>query len=393
VAVFRIAASMAGGEPRYRILLVTNWISWAGAETQLAHLALGLREDGHSVTMLSIATAVTDVDELRAGDVELVELGAMNRWAKLRVFGRLVRFARRADLVHCTGWDATFWGRLAAIVARRPVVFTEHTPGRDLQTTGAGASRTRAIALHNRLLDRFTYATIVVGEWQRALLRAEGVRGPIVRIPNAVPVEELRRKAANGPSRAELGVPEDSLLVAEVARFAPQKGQTTVLRAVESLRDRLGDVRVLFVGKGETEAAVRAEAEARGAEWATFLGRREDVPALLRLADISILPSTGEGLPMSLIEAIVLGTPVVATDVGDVRWLIETTGAGICVAAGDDAGFERACGELLEDGSLRARQGQAGLAAGADFDAPLMVERYEEVFLAAIESTPLPADV
>jgi len=380
---------MAGASSRYRILLVTNWISWAGAETQLAHLALGLRRAGHSVTMVATGSISSGADELRAAGIELAELSATNRWTKLRAFGRLMRFARRADLVHCTGWDATLWGRLAAIVTRRPTVFTEHTPGRGLQETRTGGSASRVIGLHNRLLDRFTYATIIVGEWQRALLEAEGVRGPIVRIPNAVPVEELRSQAEQGPSRDDLGIPEDSLLLVEVARFARQKGQATVLRTVDSLRERLGDVRVLFVGLGETEADVRAQAEALGADWATFLGHRDDVPALLRLADVSVLPSTGEGLPMSLIEAIVLGTPVVGTDVGDVRWLIESTGAGICVPAGDEESFEQACGELLADAVLRERLGKAGVAAAKDFDAPLMVERYEQVFRAAITATPV----
>lgn len=383
---------MTGSPPR-RILLVTNWIGWAGAETQLAYLALGLRQAGHSVVMLATGAITSDVTRLRAAGVEVVELRARNRWAKLRALPRLVGYARRADLVSCAGWDATFWGRAAAAIARRPAVITEHTPGREHQLSSKGASRTRLIGLHSKLLDRFTYATIVVGAWQRRLLEGEGVRPEsIVWVPNAVPVAELRERAEAGPSREQLGIPDAAALVIEVARFAPQKGQTEVLRAVAALRERFGDVRALFVGSGETEAAVRAEAERLGADWATFLGSRDDVPGLLRLADVSVLPSSGEGLPMSLIETLVLGTPIVATDVGDVRWLIESTGGGICVPAGDGEAFAGACEQVLDDAELRRRLGAAGEAAAADFDAPLMVERYERVFEAAIESTPLPED-
>jgi glycosyltransferase involved in cell wall biosynthesis len=386
---------MAGSIPGRRILLVTNWISWAGAENQLAHLAAGLQRAGHSVVLLATGTVLREPADAEAAGVEVVALGAVGRWAKLRALPRLIRYARRAEIVHCTGWDATLWGRLAALVARRPAAITEHTPGREYQVSGGGASRTRAIVLHNRLLDRSTYATIVVGAWQRELLEAEGVRSEaIVRIPNAVPVEELRRSAARGPGRAELGIPEDALVVIEVARLAPQKGQGAVLRAFAALRGKLGDVRVLFVGEdlggGATEREVRREAERLGAEWATFLGRRDDVPALLSLADLSVLPSTGEGLPMSLIESIVLGTPVIGTDVGDVRWLIDSTGAGICVEAGDEAAFEAACARALGDREYRAGLAAAGERAAGAFDAPLMVERYEAVFEAAIASGPLP---
>lgn len=382
---------MAGSQRRHRFLLVTNWISWAGAETQLAYLAIGLSKAGHSVTLLATGALISGTDELEAAGVEVVGLNVRSRWGKLLVPFRLARFARRADLVHCTGWDATLWGRLGAVLARRPVVITEHTPGREYQVSPTGASRERAIALHNRMLGRVTYATIVVGAWQRALLEDEGVRGEsIVHIPNAVPVGELRRRAEEGPGRASLGLPDDSLVVIEVARFAPQKGQDAVLRTAAALREELGDVRVIFVGDGATEAEVKREAQRLNADWATFLGRRQDVPGLIRLADVSVLPSTGEGLPMSLIEAIAIGTPVIGTDVGDVRWLIETTGAGVCVEPGDEAAFGEACAKVLGDAELRTRLRAAAAEKVEQFDAPLMVGRYEQVFEAAIERAPVP---
>jgi glycosyltransferase involved in cell wall biosynthesis len=384
---------MAGSAQSRRLLLVTNWIGWAGAETQLGHLALGLSAAGHSVTLLATGRVLIDsTRHFEEAGVEVVELGAGNRWLKLLTPFRIARHARRADLVHCAGWDATLWGRLGALMARRPMAITEHTPGREYQLSPKGVSRERAIGLHNRLLDRFTYAAIVVGEWQRRLLEAEGVRGDsIVHIPNAVPVAELRRRAEAGPGRASLGIPEEALVLIEVARFAPQKGQAALLRIVSGLRQSHADVRVLFVGDGETLEQVRREAERLDADWASFLGGRRDVPELLALADVSVLPSTGEGLPMSLIEAIAIGTPVIGTDVGDVRWLIETTGAGLCVEAGDEEAFATACGRLLSDSALRARLREAGLKGVAEFDAPLMVERYEKVFEAAISSTPLPS--
>jgi glycosyltransferase involved in cell wall biosynthesis len=383
---------MAGQGSRRRILLVTNWIGWAGAETQLNYLALGLRDAGHSVTLLGICEVTSDVRELEEAGVEVVALGAVTRLAKLGGVARVARYARRADLVHCTGWDATLWGRVAALLARRPVLITEHTPGRELQVNARGASRARAIALHNRLLDRFTYATVAVGAWQKTLLESEGVRPEsIVRIPNAVPVDDLRRRAKEGPARADLAIPADAPVVLQVARFAAQKGQMTALRAVARLRERLGDVRLLFVGEGRTEAEVRREAERLGAEWASFMGFRDDVAGLLALADLVVLPSTGEGLPMSLIEAIAIGAPVVATDVGDVRWLLEGTGGGICVPGGDEEAFVAACASLLGDEGMRARMAQAAERAAGEFDAPKMVRRYERIFDAAVESAPLPA--
>lgn len=376
---------------RRRVLLVSNWVGWGGAETQLDYLAIGLRERGWEVEILAIGGILREVDALREAGVEVGSLDAKGPLGKLRALPALIRHARRAELVHCTGWDATLWGRLAAIAARRPALITEHTPGRELQVKQSGASRARLIALHNRLLDRFTDAAIVVGVWQRALLEGEGVDGAkIVHIPNAVPIEGLRKRAAEGPSRAELGIPEDARVVVEVARFWSQKRQMTALRAVSRLRERLGDVRMVFVGDGPEEPAVKAEAERLGADWAHFLGFRADAPGLVRLSDLSVLPSTGEGLPMSLIESIALSTPAVGTDVGDVRWLLETTGGGLCVPPGDEDAFVEACAEVLGDAALRERLIADGARNAGMFDAPKMVERYAQVFEATIASAPLP---
>jgi glycosyltransferase involved in cell wall biosynthesis len=382
---------MTSGPPKRRILLVTNLISWAGAETQLNYLATGLGKAGHSVKLLAIEGVLIDLQGLKDAGVEVVSLNASTRADKLVAALKIVHHARRADVVHCTGWDASLWGRIAAFLARRPMLITEHTPGRNLQVTEGNASRARAIALHNRILDRITYATIAVAAWQIALLENEGVRREsIVRIPNAVPVRDLRRRAESGPTRASLDIPEGAPIVVHLARFVPQKGQLTTLRAVARLRDRIGDIRVLFVGDGPERAIVEREAKGLGADWAVFLGRRDDVPGILRLADLSVLPSRGEGLPMSLIEAMALGTPVVATDVGDVRWLLESTDAGVCVAAGDERAFGEACARVLEDSELRERMAAAGRRAAPDFDAVKMVRRYEQVLEAAIESAPLP---
>ena len=376
-----------------RILLVMNSLGRGGAETQLFHLAIALAEVGREVSILAVSKVDVDARPLHDVGVRVFALGAEGRKAKMRKLPSMARFARGADAVHCTGWDATLWGRLAAVMARRPVVITEHSdPNRTLQVTGQGASRARMIAVHNRVLDRVTYASIAVAACQIGQLESEGVRAEsIVHIPNGVPVEALRRASLGGPTRSDLGIADDARVVIQVARFVTQKGQMSTLRAIADLREKGGDdLRLVFVGEGPGEAEVRREAARLGAEWAVFLGQREDVAGLLRLADLCVLPSSGEGLPMSLIEAVAIGIPIVATDVGDIRWLIESTGAGICVASGDQDEFTEACARILGDRDLRQRLGVAASAAAQDFDAKKMARRYVQVLDAAVDSAPLP---
>jgi glycosyltransferase involved in cell wall biosynthesis len=378
---------------RRRILLVTNRFGWGGAEKQLEHLAAGLAGNGHSVVVVAIGDRVLEMSWLEAAGAKLVTLGARGKAGKLRALPTLRRHAREAEIVHCTGWDASLWGRLAAIGARRPTVITEHTPGRSSQAV-EGLSGVRTIAAHNRLLAPFTYATIAVGAWQRQLIESEGVSGEaIVHIPNGVPVAELRERGKAGAEGSAWSLPQEALVLNQVARFAAQKGHAVTLRTVAHLRERLGDVRVVMPGGGEEEERIRREAAEIGADWAVFPGFMEDVAGLLALSDLTVLPSEAEGLPMSLLESLAVGTPIVATDVGDVGWFLRTTGAGVCVPAGDEDAFRRACAEVLEDRELHGRLAAAAESSAAEFDSARMVRRYEEVFEAAIAGAPQPIEL
>ena len=360
----------------------------------MVHLAVGLAERGHDVTVGTMVGHGRDPDSLLAAGVRLVDLGATGRLDKLLVLPRLVRLARKADLVHCGLWDVTLWGRLAAIIARRPVTVSEQTPGREFEVASGGARRAHWVSLHHRLLAPFTYAVGACGRWQIDLLEQEGVgREKVLHIPNGVPIDELRTRRPGDVTRADLGIPEDARVVIHVARFEPQKNQRATIDAVAALRAELGDVRVVFLGDGRERPEIERYAERIGAlDWALFLGVRSDVPALLRLADLAVLPSFGEGLPVALVEGIAAGVPTVATDVGDVRWVLETTGAGLCVPSRSQADFETACRDVLTDASLRGRLADRARAS-RDFDASTMVDRYEALFEAAIEGRDPPGRV
>jgi len=371
--------------PRRLLLVISNLNTLGGMEVQLAHLANGLARAGHHVTLASIRSR----DDSPAGAhgppiepaVELVHLGATSREAQLSGLRRLWRMARGSELVHCTGWDASLWGRLAGIAAHRPVVVAEHTPGREHQVSPSGAPRGRYIAAHNRLLDRFTVSTVICAEWQRDILLSVGVKASkVTLIPNGVPVDDLRRQAGEGLTRDALGIPAEAKVITHVARFRPQKRQLLTLQTTVRLREALGDVRVVFAGAGPDLDPVQAAARELGADWATFLGRHDNVPSIFSLGDITVLPSTGEAMPMSIIEAIGVGVPIVAADVGDVGPILERTGAGVHFPAADPEAFYAACREVLSDTSVHRRLADAAAAASDEVDVETMVGRYERLF-------------
>jgi glycosyltransferase involved in cell wall biosynthesis len=371
--------------PVRKVLLIINALIHGGAEAQLIHLAIGLAKSGHEVTLCCIDGTYVDLGLLERAGVEIVSLGAKKRHQRIVALPHLVRLARGADVVQCTIWDASLWGRIAAILARRPVVVADHATDRSIHVSSTGASRASWIALHNRLLDRFTYATVACAISQREVLRGEGVDpGKIVHIPNGLPLDEIVTAAKDGPSREVLGIAEDAPVIAQVGVFRQEKNQLGALEAVALLRETIADAQLVFVGDGPTKSRVEERAGELGAGWAHFLGYRTDVPAQLALADLMIQPSKADAMPMTVLEAMVLGVPVVATDVGDIRSMLGGE-AGICVPPDDEEGLASACAELLVDDDRRTAMSAAARKIASTFDAAVMVRSYELLFDGAIE--------
>lgn len=372
-----------------RYLMLVNHLARAGMELQLMHLARGLAGLGHEVTIGCIEVR-TDVSDLERDGVHVIELAGSSRAARMAAIPKIARLARRFDLVHCTEWEASLWGRMAAVVARRPTIVTEHTLDRGIQVSDAGSGRGRAIALHHRLLGPFTYAIVHVAEQQAAVLLAEDVpREKLVLIPNGVPLDHLRAVAASGLTRADIGVPEDAKVVMHVARFYSMKRQHWTLEAVRDLREELGDVHAVFVGIGPDMDAFRERVAQMGAEsWAHVIGVRDDVPAVLALADVAVLPSSTEALPMTMIETMAVGIPQVTTDVGELGPTLRDADAGLTVPVDDPEAFRLAIRAVLSDPALAARL-RAGALGGVDrFDATRMVDSYAQLFEAAVSGRP-----
>ena len=346
------------------------------------HLAKGLAELGHIVTVCCINTSTIDLRSLEEAGVKVVSLRAHTRLGRAAAVPRLVRLARRSEVVHCTMWDASLWGRLAAILARRPVIVADHATDRSIQVAANRAPRASWIALHNRLLDRFTFATVACATSQLGVLTGEEIDPrKIVHIPNGVPVDEIVRSAADGPTRRALGIPAGAAMAMQIGVFRAEKNQLGALEAFARAREHLGNAHLVFVGDGDTRGAVEHRAQELEADWTHFVGYRRDVPALLSLADAVLLPSLSDAMPMTTLEAMALGVPIVATDVGDVRKVVG--GAGICVPAGDEEALSQACVRLLSDRELRSKLGRAGRERARTFDSSVMSRRYSALFEAA----------
>jgi len=166
-----------------------------------------------------------------------------------------------------------------------------------------------------------------------------------------------------------------------VARLDPIKDHLTAIRACAAAAERVPTLKLLIVGDGPERAAIEAFVRGRKLEGTvTLLGTRTDVPRILAAADVLLLTSVSEGVPLTLIEAMAAGVPVVSTDVGSVADVV-TADVGRLAPARDDAVLATHLVELGGSPALRDELGRKGRErAVAEFSEATMADRYADLF-------------
>jgi glycosyltransferase involved in cell wall biosynthesis len=188
--------------------------------------------------------------------------------------------------------------------------------------------------------------------------------------------------AARTTLREELGLGPGDRLMVSVGNLYPVKGHRHLIDAMALLADRHPTLHLAISGRGDLADALSSHARSRGLFGRVhLLGLRSDVPAVLQAADVFVLPSLSEGLPLALLEAMFAGRPIVATDVGDVSVALAQGDAGVLVEPGDPAALADALHALLNDRTRARKLGErAKRRAAAEYDVSQMVRRYAEVY-------------
>ena len=223
----------------------------------------------------------------------------------------------------------------------------------------------RLVAVSDQLADHLSH-DLWIG---RTAIRA---------IPNGV-----RWHSSARPSiRDELQLESTDSLILAVGNLYPVKGHHHLIEALALIGERHPHAHVAIAGRGELADGLRTRARLLGlATRVHLLGLRSDIPALLMGADVFALPSLSEGLPLALLEAMFAGRPIVASDVGEVRAVLNGGEAGLLVEPGNVEQLARALDRLLSHADEAQRLGGAAARrAAAEYDIARMVARYAEVY-------------
>jgi glycosyltransferase involved in cell wall biosynthesis len=327
-----------------RVLQVISEMGSGGAETLVAGMALAGGSVGWETGVAS--GGGHRVEALRTRGVPTFPVPVPHRRATgvLRAAHATRSAVRRfrPDVVLAHNVSASVVARLAVAGRRIPVVTVFHGV--------AEADYPKAA----RILRRTSRTVVAVSAATADRLRAVGLAEPVV-VPNAVfPRPPARDREA---VRRALDLAEDVPIALCAARLEPQKRHDVLLSAWALLDEAV----LLLAGDGSRRPALTARCAELGlTERVRFLGTRDDVPDLLAAADLTVLTSDWEGMPIAVLESMAAGRPVVASDVDGAREAL-AGGGGLLVPPGDAVATAEALRALLFDASARAAATAAGL--------------------------------
>lgn len=364
-----------------RVLHLIQFLRGYGAEKQICDLLPHLQNDGVSVAALSVYGSRLTAEEQEALSFPIIDIGRKNR-ADYSFLPRMVAEIKRfsPDIVHAHTHSGKYWGRVAAWMAKVPcVVFTEHNP---CDPRRSAIEHFADPLLHARTTRIVTF----LDEQRRVLSERDRVRlEKIAVIPNglaAPPAVHSRddRKAV----RRQLGVEPEDHAIFVIGRLEYQKNQELALRAIaETPEPDRKHVRLFLMGSGSLDNELRALArELQIEEHVRFLGYRHDVPDLLPAADVLLMTSHFEGMPLTLIEGMNAGIPIVTTPWTGASDMLGKGRYGFIIPGWTPQACSQELSRALASPSARSTVAERARAyAGEAFDIRRMAQAHKALYL------------
>jgi glycosyltransferase involved in cell wall biosynthesis len=360
-----------------RVLHIFPYFGSGGAEHMGVYLMRSLNRARFEVEAVSLYDPWgTDLEKMLAEAGVTVSYLGKKRGPDFRMYPRLARVFRRFR-PHVVHTHLNILRYVLPLLVHRislPSVHTVHNLAEREVDFGKWI---------HRLAFRLGVVPVAIGdEVAASLARLYGIRNPPL-IPYGIPIHAfVRNESAREVWREKEGFALDDTVYVSVARFYPQKNHRLLLHAFADGPARDMRARLLLAGDGPLRGDLQVMANRLGVgNRVSFLGIRTDIPELVAAADVFALSSDWEGNPLSVMEAMAAGRPVVATAVGGVPELVVHGKTGLLVPAGDAVALAEAMRKIGHDEALRKEMGRASAERAAScFDERVMTRSYEELY-------------
>jgi L-malate glycosyltransferase len=292
----------------------------------------------------------------------------------LKLMWRLYRLFKenRINVVHTHHFNQLFYSLMGAKLTGARIVHMEHS---------VEFLKRKRLAIALKFLSRFCDKVIAIGsDGARALKELAGIPESKLEIIRAG-VDPAGYAESKSDARRALGLHQAEKIVIIVARLFPEKNHKLLLQAFAEVIDRVENARLLIVGEGVEESAIcEAIVKLNLQERVTMMGMRRDVSRLLAAADVFVISSDREGLPIAVLEAMAAAKPVVATAVGDLPMVVKDGETGRLVPAKNAQAMADALVEILNDEERAAQMSANALQAVEAYSLQTMIAKFEALY-------------
>ena len=357
--ILRIIARLNIGGPAIHTILLSDELKRLGYETVLVKGSEGEKEGNMMDLADSRGIKPVVVPELGR------EIGLIN---DIRAFLKLYKLIKKEqpDIVHTHTAKAGTLGRITAWLAGVPIII--HTFHGHVLTGYFGRLKSWCFIQIEKVLARISTRLITLSDKLKEELVGMGIgnHDRFEVIPLGLDLKPfLNSSEHKGEFRNEFGLSGDAVLIGIIGRLVPIKGHRLFLEAARSVISEFGirnsELKFVIVGDGELRKELESYAEELGvAENVIFTGFRRDLPVIYADLDIVSLTSFNEGTPVSIIEAMASGKPVVAADVGGVSSLVKDSITGLLVRPGDTRSLTESLLWMVEKPEMREKMGAEG---------------------------------
>lgn len=367
---------------KIRILLLSDEMEVGGTQRQIVHIARNLDRNRFEPTVGYFRNRSFLVDQLEQAGIPAVEIPKRGRLDPGFVLNlRRFLIEGRFDVMHCFAFGGELWGAVGRRLLpshRRPTLITSVRNKYDWYSKLQWQLK-RWSAVQSTFVIANSHAG---GEHARITMGLPP--GSIDVVYNGV--GDAPEAAATQPASTR-GGPVTALFV---GRLVEQKNVPVLLRAMRRLRDSGTALRLQVAGDGPLrELCTRMIAELDIGDRVELLGERSDVPALMANADFVVLPSLREGLSNVILEAMMVGRPVIASAVGGSVELVEPMASGLLFPSDDDAALAEALRLMAGDGALREKCGARGRQRTIEqFTVPAMARTMQDFYVRGAARSP-----
>jgi len=370
---------------KIRLMQITHDLAIGGLQQVIVNICRNLDRDKYDVTVLCLRELGEFVPQIEELGIKVLYLPQKERGADYFAFLKVAKILKelKIDVIHTHNTQPFFDGTLGAMLSGvKAVIHTDHVRSFPDKLRYMFAEWVMSL-----------YAYKVVGvsdDTCNNLIKYEHIsRKKIVTIVNGIDESIYNIDIDREKKKQELGVNKQGWVIGLGARLSKQKGIIYLLRAMPSILKELPDLTLVIAGQGECRNELEDEAKKLGVDGSiVFAGPRLDMPEVLKVFDLFVLPSLYEGLPMVLLEAMAARCPVVATDVGGNYMAITHGVNGSLVEAANPEVFAKEVIKVLNDKVLYDNYIEKSVSRiQSEFSAKMMTQKYEKLYQEALRES------